>query len=148
MIAPRWLHVLGRDMSLGRAGQRLAVRQRGGLVQQVPLVLLSKVVLHGDVAVSAGALRLLLERDVPLVLLSRSGRALGRLEPPGNAHVWVRQRQLSVSSSASLWLDLARRVVAGKLHNQRVLVARQLREHPAVLADARLATGQLEGLDP
>jgi CRISPR-associated protein Cas1 len=77
--------------------------------------------------VTTAALHSLLANDIPLVLLSGSGRALGRLEPPGAPHVAARTRQLDLHRDPATRLALARAMVSAKIHNQAVLLRRRAR---------------------
>lgn len=129
---PRPLYVVGGDLTVARQGGRLVVRRGQQTVTSAPLILLSEVVIQGRAHVTTAALHLLLDAGIPLVLLTRGGQARGRLEPPGSRHVALRHAQLRASADPQLRLSLARDLVRGKIANQRLLVLRQAREHPAV----------------
>lgn len=108
------------------------------VVHSAPLLRLSELVLHGTVGVTTPALHALLGAGVPVVLLSRDGRARGRLEPPGSPHALARQQQLADSLDAGRRLGLAQSVIAGKVRNQRALLHRRSRHRAgdAVLSQA------------
>ena len=111
----------------------------------------ASVVLHGTVAVTTPALHALLEAGVPVVLLRRDGRALGRLEPPGSSYAERRHLQVKLSADPERSLRLARRLVSGRIANQRALLARRYRRrdtNPWVLAHlAGLSDQALEAPD-
>lgn len=121
------LHVMHPDAVVTRRRGRIAVVRDGTVVASAPLVLLSEVVVWGQAGITTPALHLLLSQDVPVVLLRSDGRARGRLEPPGCPQVRLRQQQLARSLDPMARVDLSRSLVQGKLHNQRVLLARRSR---------------------
>jgi CRISPR-associated protein Cas1 len=139
----RPLHLIGPDLSLSRAGRRLVVRRGPAVVGSAPLTMVTKVILHGAGQVTTSAMTALLAAGIPLVLLTGSGRALGRLEPPGSPHVAVRWAQLKASADAGNRMEIARRLVDGKIANQRMLVQRQVREHQCLLPGGEAACARL-----
>lgn len=120
-------HVVGSGLVLTRRGGRLVAVRDGEVAASAPLALVGEVILSGRVGVTTAAMHSMLAHDVPLVLLTESGRALGRLEPPGAAHVQARMRQLDLHRDPGTRLRLARDMVRGKIHNQAVLLRRRAR---------------------
>ncbi|MGH3623680.1 MAG: CRISPR-associated endonuclease Cas1 [Sciscionella sp.] len=136
-------HVAGSGCVLTRRGGRLVAFRDGALRASAPLTMVGEVIVSGRVTVTTAALHTLLANDIPLVLLTESGRPLGRLEPPGAPHIQARTRQLDLHRDPALRLSVGRQIVAGKIHNQGVLLrrrARRSRDPDAVWsAAARLA---------
>ena len=133
------LHVMGADACVARRGGRLVVVRGGRVEHSAPLVRVASLVLHGTVGITTPALHALLDAEVPVVLLRRDGRALGRLEPPASSHADRRRRQLEASADRVRCLELARLIVSGKLANQRALLLRQRRrDEPVRMASERL----------
>ena len=69
------------------------------------------------------------------MLLNRGGAFVGRLASGLGKQIGLRRRQFQALERPEVALDLARRMVAGKLHNQRVLLRRYQRNRK----DERLA---------
>lgn len=88
---------------------------------------LEQVVLCGNVQVSVQAMHALLRRGVETVLLNRGGAHIGRLTSGRGKQVELRRSQFRQLEQPEHALDLARRVVAGKLRNQRALLRRYQR---------------------
>lgn len=127
LIHGRPFHLVGAGCVVGRRGGRLVALKDGELRASAPLTQISEVVLSGQVSVSTRAMHTLLAQDIPLILLSESGRPLGRLESPGAGHVLARRRQLARYTGSEDRLELSRAVVAGKIRNQQVLLRRRAR---------------------
>lgn len=123
----RPFHVAGSGCVLTRRGGRLVAFHNGVLRTSAPLTMIGEVIVSGRVTVTTAALHTLLANDIPLVLLSETGRPLGRMEPPGAPHVEARTRQLDLHRDPAVRLAIGSRIVAGKIHNQAVLLRRRAR---------------------
>ncbi len=123
----RAFHVVGAPCVLTRRGGRLVVLRDNQLCASAPLAQISEVVLTGAVDVTTVALHTLLRDGIPLILLTGTGRPLGRLEPPTAPHILARQRQTTLSADPDYRLRLARTIVAGKIRNQQILLRRRAR---------------------
>ncbi|MEO5877833.1 MAG: CRISPR-associated endonuclease Cas1 [Streptosporangiaceae bacterium] len=127
LIHGRPFHVVGAGCVVGRRGGRLVAVRDGEVRASAPLTQISEVVLSGQVGVSTQAMHALLANDIPLVLLSGTGRPLGRLESPSAGHVLARRLQLARHTDPADRLELSRTLVTGKIRNQHVLLRRRAR---------------------
>ena len=113
------------NLSLRHEPGALALYDNGRRVRSVPLGLLERVVVHGDVALGSGLLARLAEADVGVLVLSRR-HAARRAQLLGRPHadVCVRLAQFRAFEDAPVRLGFARLVVAAKLAAQRRLLVR------------------------
>lgn len=95
---------------------------------RVPLHHLGAVVCFGPVSVSVPLMHRLAEDGIALVLLDANGRFKARLEGATSGNVLLRQAQHRRVDDPTFTLTLARRVVAGKLRNQRHVLLRGARD--------------------
>ena len=95
---------------------------------QVPLHHLGGLVCFGNVMVSPALMHRLADEGKSLVLLDGTGRFKARLEGPVSGNILLRQAQYQKSSDATITLEIARAVVAGKLRNSRSVIMRGARE--------------------
>lgn len=95
---------------------------------RVPLHHLGAVVCFGPVSVSVPLMHRLADDGIALVLLEANGRFKARLEGATAGNVLLRQAQYRSSADAGFTLALARRIVAGKLRNQRQVLLRGARD--------------------
>ena len=156
--APVHVVYVGRDGSrVHVAKERLIVDAPDGLPQMsIPRRMVSRIVLTGNVGLSAGARSWALYNDIDVLCLSRRGTYLGQLAGPrstANAQRLLRQAEFAADEEARL--PLARSIVRAKLRNQlHVLhrLARREREGSAgdvesagaALADRRIGVVGLE----
>ncbi len=95
---------------------------------RVPLHHLGAVVCFGHVSVSVPLMHRLAEAGIALVLLDAGGRFKARLEGATAGNVLLRRTQHVTSQDEAFTLALARRIVAGKLRNQRHVLLRGARD--------------------
>jgi CRISPR-associated protein Cas1 len=95
---------------------------------RVPLHHLGAVVCFGPVSVSVPLMHRLADDSIALVLLDASGRFKARLEGATTGNVLLRRAQHATSQDEAFTLALARRLVAGKLRNQRQVLLRGARD--------------------
>lgn len=95
---------------------------------RVPLHHLGSVVCFRHVSISIPLMHRLADDGVSLVLLDANGRFKARLEGAVNGNVLLRQAHFRAAQDAGFTLVLARRIVAGKLRNQRHVLLRGARD--------------------
>src|SRR5205814_6297490 len=125
----------------------------------VPIHQLETVAVFGGVHVTPAVLALCAERGVAVNFLTESGRLLCRVDAPSSGNVLVRREQYRRADQAEHRAEVARGVVAGKVHNARNLLLRGARETDvaedqsalaaaaARLADTLPALGQATDVD-
>lgn len=94
---------------------------------RVPLMKVEQVVVLGDSTVTTPALLALLEQNTDICFCNYWGRFQGRLAPQVSKNIFVRVAQFRCHEDYARRVDLARRFVRGKLHNQRTLLLRSNR---------------------
>lgn len=119
--APVHVVYVGRDGSRVHVAKgRLVVDAPDGLPQMsIPQRMVSRIVLTGNVGLSAGARSWALYNDIDVLCLSRRGTYLGQLAGPRstvNAQRLLKQAEFAADEEARL--PLARNIVRAKLRNQ------------------------------
>lgn len=125
------LYVNTQGAVVGRDGEVLVARYGKEKLGEAPLSNLRQVCLFGQVQITTPALQLLLREGVPVCFFSQGGFFYGLAQglPTKNVE-WRRQQYLRFHHPETA-LALARRVVAGKVQNQRTLL---MRNHPSLPA--------------
>jgi CRISP-associated protein Cas1 len=121
-----------------RAG-RFRVTQGQQILLEVPQHTVEDVLLLGGVQVTTQAMRVLLEQDTPLHLLTLGGRYLGRLEPDRGDQVELLRAQVYAGDDPRFRLEVAKSVVRAKLLGSSALLKRYecntaLREHHQIVS--------------
>lgn len=133
------LYISEPGAHLAKEYQRLLVIKDDEILLRVPIQRVSQVVLVGNVGVTTPALHALLQQEIPLLLVQRSGKLIGRLLPPTPANLPLRQIQYRRNDDETFCLKLAQTIVAAKIQNQRTLALRLARRRDDIDA---------AGLDP
>jgi CRISPR-associated protein Cas1 len=120
-----------------KAGRLVVTRERVPVVD-IRLIDVSQLCLFGPVQVSSGALARLWNHSVPVLWFSTGGWLRGWAQGEPSKYVELRRRQVAVHGQGGL--GIATRMIAGKIHNQRVMLRRN--GGPA----ARAAVDSLDGL--
>lgn len=123
---PAW-YVVSPRSELRRIANQLAVVRDGEVVRRLPATFVGPVVADASVRITGAAFDLLLRHEISLVVLDGRGRVLGRLEPATGSPAALRLQQYRLALDPAARLALARPMVAAKVHNQRVLLARRAR---------------------
>ncbi len=118
------LYVTAEGATVRLDGERLSVAVGRELILTAPLGDISEVVLIGPVAVTTPCLHALLAAEVPVIWCSMSGWVLGHTSALDAAGVERRRAQYRTADDPSRTLDVARALVAAKLHGQRLILRR------------------------
>lgn len=120
-----WLHKEGANIVLEVEHQVRA---------QLPVHMLESLVCFGRVMVSPPLLGYCAEQGISVCFLSANGRFLARVEGPVSGNVLLRREQYRRSDEPIGCAAIVRNVLLGKLHNQRMVLGRALRDHGEKLA--------------
>lgn len=128
------LYVQQAGSRVGLSGEEVAVTDRDGKIERVPLGDVSRIVVHGNVSVSAPLLAVLAHRDIPVAWHSSGGWYQGTFQPASGRNVVARIAQHAVAADPVRALAVAKAIVVGKIRNQRVLLRRNGSPTPEQLA--------------
>ena len=97
--------------------------------------MLESLVCIGRVAVSSPLLGFCAEQGISICYLTPHGRFLARVEGPVSGNVLLRRAQYRASDDPACCAAIVRNLLAGKIHNQRAVLARGWRDHGEKLTD-------------
>jgi CRISPR-associated protein Cas1 len=129
-------------------GDTVRVEVDKSLLLQVPLHHLGGIVVFGNVMMSPHAMMRCATEGRTVTFLDYNGRYLGRVAGPTSGNVLLREAQYSAHADTKTKADVARSIVAGKLHNLRGVLQRGSREtdderSAACLRDTASAIGNI-----
>ncbi len=149
----RPLYVTGYQLSIGKSGERLQVKEKGKVIQEARFNEISQVNLFGPMSMTGAAVQALCYAEKPLAHFSMGGWFYGMTTGLGLKNVFLRRDQFRRADDELFCLTLARDLVSTKIRNQRTLLQRNHVEPPAIILDRlrRLAgqaqqAGSLESL--
>lgn len=121
------LYVQSQRAYVRKDGEVLVVEQEKEQVAKARLAEISQVALFGSAVLTTPALHECLRREIPVTWLSYGGWFIGHTVGVGRRNVETRTQQYRASFDAGRCLELARRLVAGKIVNSRTLLRRNWR---------------------
>ncbi|HZT29604.1 MAG TPA: CRISPR-associated endonuclease Cas1 [Bryobacteraceae bacterium] len=120
----RPLYLNSQGMRVGKSGGVLQAREKDTLVQEVRIGEICQVNVMGNVQISTQAVQALCEADVPICYFSMGGWFYGITIGLNEKNVFLRRSQFRLAEQEYFARALARRLVAGKIRNQRTLLQR------------------------
>lgn len=128
------LHVQQQGGTIGVSGDALYIRLKDEAPRTVRFIDILSVSVYGYVQITTQALRALQNAGIPVALHNLSGWLTGHIDGgTGHKNVEVRVRQHSVAASEDDSLLLARRIVEGKIINQRTMLRRNMETRDTAL---------------
>ena len=127
---PVYLNTQG--LRVGKSGDVLQVKEKDTIRQEVRLNEICQVNLMGNIQISTQAIQALCSAEVPVCYFSQGGWFYGITSGLTTKNVFLRQSQFRLATEEWFALRLARKLVAGKIRNQRVMMMRN-HEEPSKL---------------
>lgn len=131
----RTLYLTEPGAYVHREGGRLLVHRGDEELSSLPIEKIDQVLVDCEGAISFGALRHLLQRQVAVVVLDRPGEPMGAFTDLAGGHTELHRAQFLRAEDPTFCLATARALVAGKIANTRLLLRRYLRFRPELNQD-------------
>ncbi len=121
----RSLYISQQGCYISLQKEQIVIKQGHTILDKVQIPFLEQILLFGNSQITTQAIRTCLQRDIPIVYLSRMGYCYGRIIAieRGYRQLSRYQQQLSMLER----LLIARQIVKAKLKNSRTLLQRQHR---------------------
>ncbi len=150
-LRPAYLETAG--LRVGKSGEVLQVKEKDTVKQEIRMGEISQLNLMGNIQISTQAVQSLCESEVPICYFSQGGWFYGITTGMNTKNVFLRRAQFRLADEEWFCLNFARKLVAGKIRNQRTMLlrnhvepeARALAEMKAMVENAEAATS-LDGL--
>ena len=131
--AARPLYVTEQGARVGIRSGRVVVSKGREELQQLRLIDVSQISLHGNVQVSSQMMRAAFREEIPVCWFSYGGWFQGIAEGLPSKHVDLRRRQVALAAQASL--PIAQSMIEGKLRNSRTFLRRNARSEVGPVLD-------------
>jgi CRISPR-associated protein Cas1 len=120
----RPLYLNSQGVRVGKSGAVLQVRDNQTLLQEARIGEICQVNLMGNVQISTQAVQALCEAGIPICYFSMGGWFYGVTTGLNQKNVFLRRGQFRLAEQEYFVRALARRLVEGKIRNQRTLLQR------------------------
>ncbi len=119
------LYILEPGSYIRKDGDCLKIINKDTVTETIPASGLQQLTLAGRTSLSGPVLDFLIKNKIDTVFLTPGGRFRARLLLDESGHVALRQQQYLQLADNGFKLDLARRIVRGKLENQARMLLRR-----------------------
>lgn len=131
-----YVYITEENARIQKKNGRFLVGRNLEVLFEIPEETLEGLVLIGSIQVSSQAMISLLQLGIPVTWISGRGKFFGRLESTSHVNVFKQQKQVLLQESP-FSLELAKKVILAKIHNQIVLLQRyHRRDNSAFLASS------------
>ena len=118
------LYITEPGAYLNKRGGHVVIGRNNEVLKEVPLEKLEAVHVVDTVSMSSVLIVELLERNIPLTWLSGRGRFYGTLMNPASVDVNKHRKQFELLEEESVYLEVSKKMVAAKVHNQLTILRR------------------------
>ncbi len=130
------LYVTTEGAWLKKDGANIVMEVEGKERARLPVHMLESLVCMGRVLVSPPLLGYCAEQGISICFLSPNGKFLARVEGPVSGNVLLRREQYRRTDDPVRCALIVRNVLLGKVHNQRAVISRAIRDHGENLDEA------------
>ena len=135
-LRPVYLNTQG--LRVGKSGEVLEVKEKDAVRQQVRIGEICQLNVMGNIQLSTQAIQTLCELDVPICYFSQGGWFYGITRGLNVKNIFLRKAQFRLAEEEWFALAFARRLVSGKIRNQRIMLQRNhVEPRPEVLRELK-----------
>jgi len=124
------LYITEQNSILRKTGDRLIVQKNDATILDVQCHKIDAVLIFGNVQFTTQAVNELLEHDIELAILSRTGRLKGQLTPPAPKNIALRIMQFQRYHDDEFRLKLSKEILKGKFLSGIHMLTMFLTNHP------------------
>jgi len=121
-----FLYISEQNYTLSVDGGYCMVKTKGGMLRKIPIETLEYVSLFGDIHITVPAIKTFMTNKIPVTLYSKTGGYFGRIMSNENVNITRQRKQFKLSGDTEFSLNLAKRIIAAKVHNQVVILNRYM----------------------
>ena len=121
------LYVTEQGAILSVDGGKFVVECKNGLRREIPEEIVESIVVFGNVQLTYGAQKRILQKGISMSFLSTRGHYYGRLHSTSHVYAERLKKQVYLSDNNNQKVLFARKTLSAKVHNQIVLLRRYAR---------------------
>lgn len=118
-----YLYLCEYGASVGVEENQVVVKYQDGMKKMIPIETLESIQIFGRASITEPCVIQCLKKGIDVSYYSKGGSYFGRLQSTGHVNA-ARQRQQGRLGETGFALELSRRWIEAKIHNQRVVLKR------------------------
>lgn len=116
------IYIFTHGTTLFRSGRRLIIKQNSGEKQEILFKDIGRILIYGRTEITAQTMDTILEANIPIYYVRRSGAIKGKIGPSTGKHITLRQTQYRFSNDTRLTIPMAKAIVRTKLRNMQAVI--------------------------
>ena len=121
------LYITEQGSKMSASDGKLIIVCKDGMRREIPEEIVESIMVFGNIEVTHGALKKILEKGISMSFLSTRGRYFGRLHSTSDISGERLKKQVYLSDDQEQRLIFARSTLRAKINNQVVLLRRYSR---------------------
>jgi CRISPR-associated protein Cas1 len=114
--------------SIRLLGGYFIVKYKDGMEKQIPKETLESISIFGNISISTQCMEECLKKGIPINYFSKRGAYFGRVESTRHVNIFRQKEQFRLTEDKEFSLGLAKRLIAAKIHNQKVILRRYIKQ--------------------
>lgn len=131
------LYIDKSDCVIGKQDNRISVKYKDGLVRTIPIEGVDGITILGHAQVTTQCIQECLSRGISLSYFSKGGKYFGRLCSTGHIKAQLQRKQASLYDTPFA-LELSKKIINAKIHNQLVVLRRYARSTRQDISDIEI----------
>jgi len=127
----RALYLFRYGYVLERESDRFVIKQRGRVLQKIPVVKVDQIIMFGNGQITTQAVQFCLQERIPIFLLSEQGYFYGVIDSFTPEPVSLHRAQFARTTDSKFCLDVAKAFVRGNMANCKTVLLRYARKRLA-----------------
>ena len=131
------LYIDKSDCVIGKQDNRITVKYKDEMVRTIPVESIDGITLLGHAQVTTQCIQECLKKGISLSYFSKGGHYFGRLSSTGHIKATLQRKQAGLYDQPFA-LELSKKIIYAKIHNQIVVLKRYSRSTSHNLSDIEL----------
>lgn len=125
----RCLYVQTQGSELRKEGERLIVNKGDSILIDILALKINQIIVFGTCSITPAAMQFCLMNNIPITLLSTSGKYYGKIESTISKSIELERLQYFTSVDEKFNLSASKACISGKITNTRTLLQRANKRH-------------------
>ncbi len=136
------LYVTEQNSVLRKTGDRILVKKDDKILLEVQCHKIDAVLIFGNVQFTTQVVHELLEHDIEMAILTKTGRLIGQITSPSPKNIELRLKQFRKYDDVQFKLEISKQFVSGKIQNCINMIQRFSSNHSDELFKVTINTLQ------
>lgn len=131
------LYIDKSDCVIGKQDNRITVKYKDGMIRTIPVESIDGIILLGHAQVTTQCIQECLKKGISLSYFSKGGHYFGRLSSTGHIKASLQRKQAGLYDQPFA-LELSKKIIYAKIHNQIVVLRRYSKSTNHNISDIEL----------